>query len=120
MRCASPFCESLLAFIASAICQASTSLMATASNSSRLPSPARKSSSVLSLPVLRGRLGLLAVMVASSRFEFTFTPAGQRQVFVRCLPGFLDEPVKRYNSALMHAEPHARNPVARQRTADLP
>jgi predicted nuclease of predicted toxin-antitoxin system len=56
IRCARPFCEMLPAFIASAICQARTSLTATAANSSRLPSPARKSSSVPSCVALRGLL----------------------------------------------------------------
>src|SRR5580693_2232902 len=90
--------ESFCAFIASVICQARTSLMATASNSSSLPSSLRKESRVVSSSAERAVF--LFFTRPSLPLEFTVTFARQRNVLVRCLLGFLDEAMKDQNFAL--------------------
>src|SRR6266849_912468 len=69
MRSARRLRERFCAFIAAAICQASTSLMATASNSSSFPSSFRKSSRVFSPPVERAVFFFIS---SSSRRKTTF------------------------------------------------
>src|SRR5258708_31797563 len=95
MRWARRLRERFCVFIASAICHASTSLMATASNSSSLPSSFRNSSRVVSSLVERG--DFFFVMSAFSRFKLTLAFAGQGQVIVRCLLRLLHEAVEDQN-----------------------
>jgi hypothetical protein len=47
----------------------------------------------------------------SSPLEFTVAFARQRQVFVRCFGGFLDEAMKDEDFALLHAEQDACDPI---------
>src|SRR5712671_7188613 len=93
-------------FIACPICHARTSLTAMASNSSRLPSSPRKSSSVVSLAVERITLFFLAILI-SSFFKSTAPAACKDQVVRRSLLGLLDEPVKDQNAALLHTKQDA-------------
>src|SRR5450755_334543 len=118
MRSASRLRERLLAFIASPICQASTSLMATASNSSSLPSPLRKSSRVESFAVERAVLFFF--MSHSLRFEFPSALARQREVCIGRLLGLLDEAVKNQHFVSLCGEQHAGYPVAGKIATHLP
>src|SRR5712691_2520691 len=118
IRSAKRLRERFCAFIASAICQASTSLMATASNSSSFPSSFRKSSSVVSPAVERE--AFFFFISASSWTEFSFALTGQAQVLIWRLLGLLDEAVKDQEVSLLGAEQYARDPVARQIAPQLP
>src|SRR5258708_12313759 len=96
-------------FIACPICHARTSLTAMASNSSRLPSSPRKSSSVVSLAVERITFFFLAILI-SSFFKFTAPAARKDHVVRRGLLGLLDEPLKDTNAPLLPTQPHPTNP----------
>src|SRR5215475_14012797 len=118
MRSARRLRERFCVFIASAICHARTSLMATASNSSSLPSSFSKSSSVASLAVEREIFFLF--MPISSRGKFAPAPARKCQVFVRRLSGLLDEAVKNQDSALTDAKQNSGDSAPGKITSDFP
>src|SRR5882757_3553435 len=100
--------------MASTICHASTSLMATASNSSSLPSSFRNWSSVVRWLTERLVFFFFSFMSSSSRLELSFAPERERQVFIGRFLALLDEAMKNDEFALLDAEQHARNPIARK------
>src|SRR5436190_1048539 len=113
MRLRERFC----AFIASPICHASTSLMATASNSSSFPSALRKSSSVVSFSAERA---FFRVMMPFSRAELATALAREREIGVGRLAGFLDEGMKHQNPVLLNTEQHASDAIAGEIAANFP
>jgi len=59
-------------------------------------------------------------MSSSSRLELSFAPERECQVFIWRLLALLDEAMKNKELALLDAEQHSCNPVARKVAADLP
>jgi hypothetical protein len=59
-------------------------------------------------------------MSSSSRLELSFAPERKCQIFIRRLLALLDEAMKDKELALLHAEQHPGNPIARKVAADLP
>src|ERR1700758_2026159 len=117
MRSASRLRDRFCAFIASAICQASTSLIATASNSSRLRSCVKKSSRVVKL---FGERPAFLFLRGSRERKFTLASMRERDVLDRCLLRFLDEPMDHHDFALHDAEQHPCNPPTRKVAAHFP
>src|SRR5436305_8143109 len=109
--------ESFCAFIASPICHARTSLMATASNSSSFPCALRKSSSVVSLSAERT---FFRVIMPFSRAKLAAALAREREIVAGRLTGLLDEGMKHQNPAPLNTEQHACDAVAGKVAANFP